>query len=195
MIRYGNDYILIENVREENVLNCVEARRMNQASFFGKVVSDTESEEWIRRHMETPDNILLEIIYRPLNCFIGTIGFVIQDNEIEIGRLSIYSPAIKKLIHIGIDPEQLHKVMETVSILTIAYLFKHTNAELLSCNILANNRYSNALCIQLGGISQKIQQEYDGVLRDVLHYELTRKEYLNRGKNEKELFILPAQYF
>ena len=180
MIKYGNDYVLIENVQEENILKCVEARRMNQASFFGRKVSDTESEQWIRMHTEGLDNILLEVIYRPLDCFIGTIGFVARDKGIEIGRLSIYSPAVKKLIHMGVNSGQLHKAMEAVSALSIDYLFKHTNAEILFCNVLADNRYSNALCTQLGGVPKKVQKEYDGILRDVLYYELTKKEYLNR---------------
>lgn len=182
MIRYGNDYVLIKKIRNENISKCVQARRMNQASFFGKVVSDAESEQWIRLHAENPNNILLEIIYIPLDCFIGTIGFVKQNNKIEIGRLSLYSPAAKELIRMGVNPKQLHKVMETVCDLSIDYLFKYTDAELLFCNVLANNRYSNALCTKLGGIPQKIQQEFDGVPQDVLRYELTRKEYWERSK-------------
>ena len=183
MIKYGNDYILIKNIREENISKCVKARRINQANFFGKVVSDTESEQWIRLHAENHTNILLEIIYRPLDCFIGTIGFVKQNNGIEVGRLSLYSPAIKELIRAGVNPKRLHKVMQMVCGLSIDYLFKHTDTELLFCNVLENNRLSNALCTQLpGGIPQKIQQEFEGIPKDVLHYELTRAEYLERGK-------------
>lgn len=182
MIRYGNDYVLIKNIREENISKCVEARRINQANFFGKVVSDTESEQWIRLHAENYNNILLEIIYRPLDYFIGTIGFVKQNNETEIGRLALYSPAVKELIRVGVNPKQLHKVMKTVCNLSIDYLFKHTDTELLFCNVLANNGHSNALCTQLGVISQKIQQEFEGVPQDVLHYELTRMEYLEQGE-------------
>ena len=180
-IRYGNDYVLIENIQEENITKCVETRRMNQVSFFGNVVSDIESEKWIRTHSENPNNILLEVLYRPAECFIGTIGFVRHDETIEIGRLSIYTPAVKKLIRTGVNPKVLHEAVEMVSKLTIDYLFGHTDAKALVCNVLANNRYSNALCAQLGGIPQKIQQETEGVFLDVLHYEMTRAEYLERG--------------
>lgn len=182
MINYGNEYVLIENIREENISKCVEARRINQSSFFGKRVSDAESEQWIRLHSESPNNILLEIIYRPLDFFVGTIGFVIQNDEIEIGRLSVYSPAIKELVRMGVDPKQLHKVVEAAGKLSIDYLFDKTDAKLLFCNVFADNRYSNSLCVQLGGIPKKIQQEIEGVSMDVLRYEITRAEYLARGK-------------
>lgn len=180
-IHYGNDYVLIENIQEENISKCVETRRMNQTSFFGNVASDVESEKWIRMHSENLNNILLEILYKPAKCFVGTIGFVRQNEEIEIGRLSIYTPAVKELIRTGVNPEVLHKVVEMVSKLTIDYLFGCTDAKTLVCNVLANNRYSNALCAQLGGMPQKKQLEINGVFLDVLHYEMTRAEYLERG--------------
>lgn len=179
MINCSNEYVLIENVREENILKCVEARRINQASFFGKRVSDAESEQWIRLHSTTSNDILLEIIFRPLDFFIGTIGFTKQDKRVEIGRLSIYPPAIKELIRTGIVYQKLHNIMKVAIELLIDYLFKNTDAEVLFCNVFPNNIYSNSLCAHFIGSSQKIQLEIEGVYIDVLYYEMTREEYLS----------------
>lgn len=178
--RYENDDILIETIQEKNILKCVQVRKLNHLSFFDQIQLDSTSEEWIRQHRQSKDNVLLEIIYKPKNCFVGTIGFIICNADAEVGRLSLHIPTIKSLIRLGFTTEQLQGIAKSASLLTIDYLFQTKNVERVYCEVQVENYYSNSLCTVLGGIPVRCRKRMkDGTVQEILRYELIKEQYVN----------------
>lgn len=179
--RYEDGDILIQTIQDKNISKCVQARRMNNLSFFEEAISDAASEEWIRRHRQSVDDVLLELIYKQKDCFVGTVGFTIHGDVAEVGRLTLYPPAIKSLIRSGITTAQLQKITKSGCLLTVDYLFQSRKVRQVYCEVLADNYYSNSLCMALGGIPVPCKKRMkNGAVLDIHRYEIIRESYNER---------------
>ena len=176
--RIENEYILIRTIQEENIPLCVHARELNQSSFFGRVVNFSDSEGWIRNHRLSDDNVLLEIVLKPENIFLGTIGFILQGNSAEIGRLSIYTPALKNLIRQGYDSAKLRELIYQAGMLIIGYVLTRPGIEIAYAEVLPDNFYSNYFCTRSGGIPiQRRKHLADGTSIEVIYYEMRKEQF------------------
>jgi len=177
-----NDVVVIRTIREENIEKCVQARKLNRDSFFEPPAEDPASRRWIEGHRESEDDVLLEIVYRPTGAFVGTIGYRVADGTADIGRLSLYTPELKRLIHGGADISSIRSVALSACRLIEEYLFVCRRVDRAVCEVMEDNRYSNALCQRLGGVpSPAVRKRSDGSDIRVLRYSMDREQYLHDG--------------
>ena len=185
-IRIEGKNIIVRDIREENISSCIETRKINEASFLNQVESDEKSKEWLRIHRQLENDIILEIDLKTENYFIGTIGFTIQNQFAEVGRLSQYTKAIKQLIHADVPANILHNLFYEACMLVVEYLFVERRVNVVYCNVLRGNYFSNALCQRMGGIPEEkiILLENDKNTR-VIHYKIKRSDYFYERCNHK----------
>lgn len=174
-----NDLVIVETIQTNNIEKCVLARKLNKHSFFGQPIDDASSKLWIEGHRESENDVLLEIIYKPTLSFVGTIGFCIANGVADIGRISLYTPELKRLINGGADINSIQNISISACELILEHLFVKMRVEKVTCEILENNHYSNLLCKKFGGIPSKaIKEMPDGTCFNIFSYSMDREQYL-----------------
>jgi glycosyltransferase involved in cell wall biosynthesis len=154
-IKYAD--IVITTVADRYIPLCTETRKQNCKAFFSSLKSDSESEQWIREHRYDPEDTILAVTAAD-DQFIGTIGYTVNGESADIGRLAIYLPAMKELIH-KYGKERASVIMRDACRAVIDYVFLNFPVTYITARVLETNSLSRKICTDLGCAVWKHENE------------------------------------
>jgi hypothetical protein len=166
--------------------------RENKSNFFfGSKPDRISSYNWILSHRENKDDVLYQITHSKTGGFLGTIGFVNRGNEIELGRLAVYTKGVRQLLRSGESREEVGEVGRYASIALLKMLLQTKNFSTVYAEVLDTNILSNRLCNDLcNTVSESYKELYTGEKIKTYIYRITRKEIQDKYGNEEMDFFL-----
>ena len=154
-IKYAD--IVITTVTDRFIPLCTETRKQNCKAFFSSLESDSASGQWIREHRYDPQNTILAVTTAD-NQFIGTIGYTVNGESADIGRLGIYLPAMKELIN-KYGKERASVIMRDACRVVLDYVFLNFPVSYITARVLETNSLSRKICTDLGCAVWKHENE------------------------------------
>lgn len=189
LINYKN--ISIGTICDENIEKCVELRENQSVFFFGNKPDRTASQRWILTHRDTPDDVLYQIVHSKTGVFVGTIGLVKRENEIEVGRLAVYAKGVYQLLKDGERRESIGEIGLYSCIALLRLILQTQRFDTVCAEVLATNALSNRLCQeQCGVVRESYREAQSGEKIKTYIYRMTRKEIFDKYGNEKmDIFL------